>query len=138
MSFDSPFDGLTGIALAIAIILSAIVSLITASVRRETVRNGQATPQALCELTGILDPRELQYVFGPPDMGRVWRNVTLEQVIAARRPLGHLISGQAVDLASIAVALLSFFVDHIFIGLGLALAVSTQLAGWVLATRLPK
>ncbi|MEO1476476.1 MAG: hypothetical protein AAFS13_08845 [Pseudomonadota bacterium] len=138
MNLSSPFDGLTAVALAIAVVLSAIVSLITSSVRRDVVRNGEANIQALCELTGILDPKELQDVFGPPDMGRVWRRVTLNHVMEARRPLGHLISGQAVDLASIAVALLSFFSDHVLIGLGLALAVSAQTIGWVLATRLPK
>ncbi|MEM9667954.1 MAG: hypothetical protein AAF950_03440 [Pseudomonadota bacterium] len=138
MHLNSPFDGLTAVALALAVILSAIVSLITSSVRRESVRNGEAGAQALCELTGILDPKELQDVFGPPDMGRIWRRVTLRDVMVARQPLGHIISGQGVDIASISVAVISFFSDHILIGLGLALAVSIQTAGWVLSARLPK
>ncbi|MEO0881631.1 MAG: hypothetical protein AAFY34_02760 [Pseudomonadota bacterium] len=138
MSFTSPIDGLAAVALALAVILSAIVSLITSSVRREAVRQGQATAQALCELTGILDPKALQDVFGPPDMGRVWRRVTLPQVMQARMPMGHLISGQGVDIACIIVAVLSFISDHILVGLALTLAVSVQAVGWIMATRLPK
>ncbi|MEM6900713.1 MAG: hypothetical protein AAF583_13185 [Pseudomonadota bacterium] len=138
MSFTSPIDGLAAVALALAVVLSAIVSLITSSVRRETVRNGEATAQALCELTGILNPKDLQDIFGPPDMGRVWRKVTLPQVMQVRQPLGHIISGQAVDAACIIVAMSSFFVDHIFVGLGLAAAVSIQAVGWIASTRLPK
>ncbi|MEM7660923.1 MAG: hypothetical protein AAF292_01635 [Pseudomonadota bacterium] len=138
MSFTSPIDGLAAVALALAVILSAIVSLITSSVRRETIRNGEATAQALCELTGILDPKELQDIFGPPDMGRVWRRVTLPQVMQARQPLGHIISGQSTDIACITVAVLSFLLDNIFVGLGLTLAVSIQAVGWIVSTRLPK
>ncbi|MEL7452381.1 MAG: hypothetical protein AAGJ50_03295, partial [Pseudomonadota bacterium] len=134
----SPFDGLTAIVLALAVILSAIVSLATAAARRQSVADGKATVQDLCELTGILDPKELQDVFGPPDIGRVWRNVSLDQVLAERRPLGQLISGETVDWLCMAVAVLSFLTDNWIIGLSLALAVGAQTTGWVLSARLPK
>lgn len=138
LDLTSPFDGLTSVALAIAVILSAIVSLTGSAKRREQVELGEAGVQDLCELTGILDPKELQDVFGPPDMGRIWRTVRLGEVYAARRPLGHLISGQAVDWLCIGAALASFAADHLLVGTALAMAVSAQAVGWVLSARLPK
>jgi len=138
LDLTSPFDGFGGVALAISVILSAIVSLIGTARRKQTVEMGEAGVEELCELTGIMDPKELQDVFGPPDMGRVWRQVTLQNVYDARRPLGHIISGETVDWLCIGVAAAHFFSDHLMVGIGLAMAVSSQFAGWVLATRLPR
>lgn len=138
MSGYAPFDGLTAAAAALAIILSAIVSLIGAASRRRNIAMGIAQVQDLCELTGITDPRILQDVFGPPDMGRVWRTVTLADVTRARRPLGHLISDPVVDWACIAVAVASFFSDFWLVELALIFALMAQVASWIAAARLPR
>ena len=138
MSGYAPFDSLTATAAALAVILSAIVSLVGSAARRRNVELRAATVQDLCELTGITDPRELQDVFGPPDMGRVWRMVTLDDVMAARRPLGRLISDPVIDWACIAAALLSFFSDFVLVELALVAAALAQAGGWIAATRLPR
>ena len=131
-------DGLAATAMALAIILSAIVSSVASSARKQAVIMAEAKVQDLCELTGIMDPRELQDVFGPPNMGRIWQNITLAQVMAARRPAGHVISSQAVDGGCALVAALSFFLGHPLVSLALVAAFCLQIAGWVLVYRLPK
>jgi len=138
MSGYPPFDGLAETAAALVVILSAIVSLIGSSSRWRAVSLGLAGPQDLCELTGIIDPSQLQDTFGPPDMGRVWRTVTEAEVRAARRPLGHLMSNSAVDWACIGVAVGSFFVSHPLVNLALLTALAAQVSSWVIAARLPK
>ncbi|MEL6473166.1 MAG: hypothetical protein AAFQ21_03720 [Pseudomonadota bacterium] len=138
MSGYAPFDGLTATAAALAIMLSAIVSLVGSAARRRAVLLGEARTQDLCELTGIMNPRALQDVFGPPDMGRVWRHVTLAEVNAARRPLGRVISDPLVDYACIAVALLSFLSDHVLVELALLIALGVQTLSWIAAARLPR
>lgn len=131
-------DGLASTAMSLAIILSAIVSSVAASARRQAIIMAEAKVQDLCELTGIMDPRELQDVFGPPSLGRTWQNLTLAQVLAQRRPAGYIISSQWVDGGAALVAVLSFFIGHPLFSLALVLAFSLQIAGWVLVVRLPK
>jgi len=124
--------------MALAVILSAIVSSVASSTRRQAVLLAEAKVQDLCELTGIMDPRELQDIFGPPNLARVWSHLTLKQVLAERRPAGHLISSQWVDGSSALIAFLSFFVGHPLFSLALVVAFFVQIAGWVLVFRLPK
>jgi len=131
-------DGLAATAMALAIILSAIVSSVAASARKQAIIMAEAKVQDLCELTGIMDPRELQDVFGPPNLARVWQNLTLAQVLAQRRPAGYVISSQAVDGGCALVAIFSFFVGHPLVSLALVIAFCLQIAGWVLVYRLPK
>lgn len=138
MSGYGPFDGLAGTAAALVVILLAIVSLAGTSTRRRLVAAGQARARDLCELTGITDPRVLQDVFGPPDMGRVWRHVRLVDIERARRPLGYLISHDGVDWACIAVAAASFFLAHRLMDVALLLALVAQVTGWLAASRLPR
>ncbi|MEM9738795.1 MAG: hypothetical protein AAF829_02930 [Pseudomonadota bacterium] len=138
MSGYPPFDGLAATAAALVVIISAIISLIGSSSRWRAVRLGVAGPQDLCELTGIIDPSQLQDTFGPPDMGRVWRTVTEIDVKAARKPLGHLMSNAGVDWACIGVAVLSFFVSHPLMNLAILTALAAQIASWVIAARLPQ
>lgn len=138
MSMTTSLDGLATVAIALAVILSALVSLIGSSARRRAVMMAEAGPRDLCELTGITDPKELQDVFGPPNMGRVWQNVTLARVMAERRPLGHLISGQAVDWISMGTAFLAFFSGFVLIEIGLLVALGVQIAGWAYAARMPQ
>lgn len=138
MSGYPPFDGLAETAAALIVILSAIVSLVSSSTRWRFVDAGQARAKDLCELTGILDPREIQDTFGPPDMGRVWRQVTRTDIYAARRPLGHLLSNEWVDYGCLIIAAASFFLDHSLLNLALLVCVGIQVTGWVVSARLPQ
>lgn len=138
MSGYPPFDGLAATVAALTIMLSALVSLIASSARWRAVSLGVAGPKDLCELTGITDARQLQDAFGPPDMGRVWRNVTAREVIAKRRPLGHLMSNARVDWACMATAIGAFFVSHPLMNLALLAALALQVSGWVVSARLPR
>ena len=131
-------DGLAATAMALAVILSAIVSSVASSARRQAVIMAEAKAQDLCELTGIMDPRELQDVFGPPNLARTWSHLTLKQVLAQRRPAGHIISSQWIDGGSALIACLSFFIGHPLFSLALVVAFCLQVAGWVLVYRLPK
>ena len=133
-----PYAGLTEFALAAAVFLSALVSLIGTSARKRTIALGEARMGDLAEMTGILDPRQLLAVFGPPDMGRVWRTVTLFDVRRERRPIGWLMSSDLVDYACMAAAGLLLVFDHRLLQGALLLALGVQLAGWVAATRVPK
>ena len=138
MSGYAPFDGLVAVTAAVAVILFAIISLAGTASRRQAVAAGAARTADLCELTGILDPRRLQDVFGPPDMDRVWRRVTLVQVDEARAPLGHVISSDWVDYGCIGAAILSFLSGHPLVQLALLLALAIQIAGVVIVSRLPR
>jgi len=136
MGFGS-IDALTGMAAAIAVILSAIVSLVGTSARERAVSLGQARIADLCELTGILEPKALQDIFGPPTMNGLWPTVTMTRIRKARRPLGYLLSDGRLDYACMAVAAASIFTDHPLMDLALGVAVTVQVAGWVAAVRLP-
>lgn len=138
MSGYGPFDGFTLVAIALAVVLSAIVSLIGTSARKRNIALGEAQIGDLAEMTGIQDPKQLLKVFGPPDMGRVWRSVTLLDVRRARTPQGWLISSDLVDYACIGVAVLGLLVSHKFIPALLLGALAIQAAGWIVSTRLPR
>lgn len=138
MSGYGPMDGLAATAAALVVMLLAMVSLLGTTARRRSVALGEARTGDLCELTGITDPRELQDVFGPPGIDRVWRSVSLAAIDAERRPLGRLISDDRVDWACIGVAVLSFFWRHPLVEGALAAAVGLQIAGWIVAARLPR
>lgn len=132
------FEDLSRFAAAIAVILSAIVSLVGTAARRRAVEEGRARAGDLCELTGILEPKALQDVFGPPTLNGLWPAVTPERVKAAMRPMGHLLSDDRVDLACMAVALLALPLHHWVADTLLAFSLGLQLAGWVVAARLPR
>lgn len=138
MHLTTSLDGFTLTAIALAVFLSALVSLIGSSARRQAVIMAEASPRDLCELTGILNPKELQDIFGPPNLNRVWQNLTLERVLAERRPLGYIISDHRVDWACLGVALASFFSGFFLIEIGLLVALGVQVIGWAYAAKLPK
>ena len=138
MSGYGPFDGFTLVAIALAVILSSLVSLIGTSGRKRNIALGEAQIGDLAEMTGIRDPKRLQEVFGPPDMGRVWRTVTLLDVRRARTPQGWLMSSDLVDYACIAVAVLALMVSHKFMPGLLMGALAVQAAGWIVSARLPR
>lgn len=133
-----PYAGFTETAMAIAVILSAVVSLIGTSARKRNVSLGEARLSDLAEMTGILDPRHLLQVFGPPGMGHTWPSVTLLEVRRARAPLGWLMSSDLVDYACILAAIAGLWVSHWTAPLALLTAVGVQLAGWIASTRVPK
>tara|TARA_B100000678_G_scaffold290803_1_gene304840 strand:- start:16416 stop:16820 length:405 start_codon:yes stop_codon:yes gene_type:complete len=123
--------------IAIAIIISACVSLIGTSARKRAVQEGRARAAEICELTGIFDPRVLQDVFGPPTMNGVYQ-VSMEQIKKARMPLGRLISDDRFDLGCIAIAISVFFIHHPLAELFLMIAAAYQTAGWMISTKLPQ
>lgn len=133
-----PYAGFTETAMAIAVILSAIVSLIGTSSRKRNIALGEARLADLAEMTGILDPRQLLQVFGPPGMGHTWPSVNLLDVRRARTPLGWLMSSDLVDYACILAALTGLWLSHWTAPLALLTAVGVQLAGWIASTRVPK
>ncbi|MBD3769391.1 MAG: hypothetical protein IE925_04530 [Rhodobacterales bacterium] len=138
MSGYGPFDGFTMVAIALAVILSSLVSLIGTSSRKRNIALGEAQVGDLAEMTGIRDPKRLQEVFGPPDMGRVWRSVTLLDVRRARTPEGWLMSSDLVDYACIAAAVLALLVPFRLMPGFLLVALGIQVAGWIVSTRLPR
>lgn len=133
-----PYTGFTEFAIALGVILSAIVSLLGTSSRKRMVAMGEARLQDLSEMTGILDPKQLFAIFGPPDMGRVWRNVTLLDIRRARAPAGWIMSSDLVDYGCILVALIGMFFNHSLIPLLLLCALGVQAAGWIVSARVPK
>ncbi len=133
-----PYAGFTEFALALGVILSAIVSLIGTSARKRTIALGEARVADLAEMTGILDPKRLLAVFGPPGMGRTWPGVTLIDVRRAREPAGWLMSSDLVDYACALGALAALNIDHKLMPLVLIAALCVQIAGWVAASRVPK
>ncbi len=133
-----PYSGFTEFALAIGVILSALVSLVGTAARRRTIALGEARLSDLAEMTGILDPQQLIAVFGPPDLERVWRTVTLTEVRRARRPLGWLMSSDVVDYLCMAAAVLALVIEHRLVPLLLLAGLGVQVAGWVAAARVPK
>ena len=89
-------------------------------------------------MTGILNPKQLMAVFGPPGMGRTWPGVTLLDVRRARGPMGWLMSSDLVDYACMAAAAAVLVFDYWLVPLALMFALSVQLAGWVVSARVPK
>lgn len=138
MSGFGAVSGLTVLAAGLSVILMAFVSMIGAASRRLAVDEGRASIKDICELTGILEVGDLQDIFGPPDMNRVWRNLTMERVLAHRRPAGHLMTGRAANWASVGIALLALFFPNELTLLALFFAVLAQCAGWMLSYRLPR
>ncbi|MDP1556335.1 MAG: hypothetical protein Q8L84_12835 [Hyphomonas sp.] len=133
-----PYTGFTEFAVALGIILSAVVSLLGTSARKRTVAMGEARLSDLAEMTGILDPKQLFAVFGPPGMERTWPSVTLLDVRRARGPMGWLMSSDLVDYACVLAAIVALSFDHKLMPLALMAALGVQLAGWVVSTRVPK
>lgn len=133
-----PYVDFTEFAIALAIGLSALVSLIGTSGRKRTIAMGEARLSDLAEMTGILNPKQLTAVFGPPDMARTWPGVTRLDVRRARGPMGWLMSSDLVDYACIAAAGSVLVFDYWLVPLAMMTALGVQLAGWVVSTRVPK
>ena len=133
-----PYVDFTEFATALAVFLSALVSLIGTSGRKRSIAQGEAKLSDLAEMTGILNAKQLMAVFGPPDMGRTWPGVTLIDVRRARGPMGWLMSSDLVDYACMAAAAAVLVFDYWLVPLALMFALGVQLAGWVVSARVPK
>jgi len=133
-----PYVDFTEFAMALGVFLSALVSLVGTSARKRTIAIGEARLSDLAEMTGILQPKQLMAVFGPPDMGRTWPSVTLLDVRRARGPLGWLMSSDLVDYGCMLAAVVALFVNFKIMPLFLIGALAIQVAGWVVSARVPK
>ncbi|GAB5458514.1 MAG: hypothetical protein Hens3KO_15440 [Henriciella sp.] len=131
-------SGLSLYVTALAIMLSAMIRLIQSGQLRARVDAGFTGVRELAELSGIRDARELQDVFGPPGMERIWRQVTVAQIERKRRLPGYLMSDPRLHWTCIGIGFLAFLTGHWSIQLGLILAALAQLGGWISAAQLPK
>ena len=130
-------DGFTTAATALAVILSAIVRLVRTDAALKAVDEGYATSDHLRELSGVLDPRALQDVFGPPTLEGVY-HVDRRQIMDSRRLTGWLIGDMRLDLACLAIAVLilvlpRYGVLHDLAVMPFLLAVAYQIGGWICA-----
>jgi hypothetical protein len=125
-----PLPAFAATALAIAILLSVSVRRIGLSARRRKVLAGEAQADDLAELTGLRRD-DLQEAFGPPDMGQVWRHVTLDDLKRARTRQGGWFAGGLFDALSLGGALIPFLLHHTFAQFALILAALLQAAAWL-------
>lgn len=137
-AMTSLFSGLSLAAIALAVMLSALIRLIQTGQLRARVEAGFAGVRELAELSGITDARDLQDVFGPPGMQRIWAHVTMRQIAAKRRLAGYLMSDRRLHLMSIAVAFCALGISHWIVELLLMIVALVQIGSWISATQLPK
>ncbi len=130
--------GLSLIAVALAVMMSALIRLISAMQLRQRVEAGYTGVRELAELSGITDPRDLQDIFGPPGMERIWKHVTMAQIDDKKRLAGYLMSDSRIHWASIAIGIIAFIIGHWTVQLLLIGAALAQIGGWISATQLPK
>ncbi len=130
--------GLSLIAVALAVMMSALIRLISAMQLRQRVEAGYTGVRELAELSGITDARDLQDVFGPPGMERIWKHVTMAQIDDKKRLAGYLMSDSRIHWTSIAIGIIAFIIGHWTVQLLLIGAALAQIGGWISATQLPK
>ena len=130
--------GLPLVSIALAVMISALIRLIQTMQLRQRVEFGHTGVRELAELSGVTDPQDLQDVFGPPGMNRIWGNVTLATIEAKRRLAGMLMSDPRLRWYSIAAGITAFVISHWIVQLLLVIAAIIQTGAWLSATRLPK
>lgn len=130
--------GLPLVSIALAVMISALIRLIQTMQLRQRVEFGHTGVRELAELSGVTDPQDLQDVFGPPGMNRIWSNVTLATIEAKRRMPGTLMSDPRLHWFSIAAGISAFIISHWIVQLLLIIAAIIQSGAWLSATRLPK
>ena len=131
-------SGLPLVSIALAVMISALIRLIQTMQLRQRVEIGHTGVRELAELSGVTDPQDLQDVFGPPGMNRIWANVTLATIQAKRRLAGMLMSDPRLHWYSIAAGIGAFVIGHWIVQLLLVIAAIIQSGAWLSATRLPK
>lgn len=134
----SLLSGLPLVSIALAVMISALIRLIQTMQLRQRVEFGHTGVRELAELSGVTDPQDLQDVFGPPGMNRIWSNVTLATIEAKRRMPGTLMSDPRLHWFSIAAGISAFIISHWIVQLLLIIAAIIQSGAWLSATRLPK
>lgn len=131
-------SGLPLVSIALAVMISAFIRLVQTMQLRQRVEVGHTGVRELAELSGVTDPQDLQDVFGPPGMNRVWAHVNLATIEAKRRLAGYLMSEPRLHWFSIAAGLGAFIISHWIVQLLLLIAAIIQSGAWLSATRLPK
>ncbi|MEO0451293.1 MAG: hypothetical protein AAFZ74_13355 [Pseudomonadota bacterium] len=134
----STLSGLPLVSIALAVMISAFIRLVQTMQLRQRVSFGHTGVRELAELSGVTDPQDLQDVFGPPGMNRIWANVTLATIQAKRRLAGMLMSDPRLHWYSIAAGLAALVIGHWIVQLLLVIAAIIQSGAWLSATRLPK
>lgn len=131
--------GQAAVFAALAVILSAIVRIIRTDANWKAVDEGYAGSEHLRALSGVMDPRALQDIFGPPQMDGVHPHVTRRTVLDRRRLTGWLMGDIRLDAAALAIAVLSLFLNSYTLAgrtaaLALAIAVAYEIGGWVVTS----
>lgn len=134
----SVLSGLPLVSIALAVMISAFIRLVQTMQLRQRVDIGHTGVRELAELSGVTDPQDIQDVFGPPGMNRVWANVTLATIEAKRRLAGFLMSDPRLHWYSIGAGLGAFIISHWAAQILLLIAAIIQSGAWLSATRLPK
>lgn len=131
-------SGLPLVSIALAVMISAFIRLVQTMQLRQRVSFGHTGVRELAELSGVTDPQDLQDVFGPPGMNRIWANVTLATIETKRRLAGMLMSDPRLHWYSIAAGFGAFVISHWIVQLLLMIAAIIQSGAWLSAMRLPK
>ncbi len=131
-------SGLPLISIALAVMISAFIRLVQTMQLRQRVEFGHTGVRELAELSGVTDPQDLQDVFGPPGMNRIWANVTLATIETKRRLAGFLMSDPRLHWFSIVAGFSAFIIGHWSVQILLLIAGLIQSGAWLSATRLPK
>ncbi len=134
----SLLSGLPLVSIALAVMISAFIRLVQTMQLRQRVSFGHTGVRELAELSGVTDPQDLQDVFGPPGMNRIWANVTLATIETKRRLAGMLMSDPRLHWYSIGAGFAAFIIGHWIVQLLLLIAAIIQSGAWLSATRLPK
>ena len=134
----SLLTGLPLVSIALAVMISAFIRLVQTMQLRQRVEIGYTGVRELAELSGVTDPQDIQDIFGPPGMNRVWANVTLTTIETKRRLAGFLMSDPRLHWFSILSGLGAFIISHWAVQILLLIAVLIQSGAWLSATRLPK
>lgn len=130
--------GLPLVSIALAVMISAFIRLVQTMQLRQRVEMGHTGVRELAELSGVTDPQDIQDIFGPPGMNRIWGNVTLATIESKRRLPGVLMSDPRLHWFSILAGLGAFIISHWAVQILLLIAVLIQSGAWLSATRLPK
>ena len=138
MAGKTLLSGLPLISIALAVMISAFIRLVQTMQLRQRVEFGHTGVRELAELSGVTDPQDLQDVFGPPGMNRIWANVTLATIETKRRLAGFLMSDPRLHWSSLASGLGAFIIGHWSVQILLMIAALIQSSAWLSATRLPK
>ncbi|MEM7328780.1 MAG: hypothetical protein AAF437_08580 [Pseudomonadota bacterium] len=131
-------SGLPLISICLAVMISAFIRLVQTMQLRQRVEHGHTGVRELAELSGVTDPQDLQDVFGPPGMNRIWANVNLATIETRRRLAGFLMSDPRLHWFSIAAGLGALVFSHWVVQILLVIATLIQSGAWLSATRLPK